>query len=466
MTHYVSLLFDVEDLCWPDSDDINLDLVQILNQQDVRGTFFVVGEKAKLFSQRNRLDIIQALADHDIGTHTTSHSVHPTIAEYLADLSWEEGVLTAIDKEGAGIDMIETHFGRRPTCWGQPGGSWGPQIHKAMERLNVPVTVYPKTRVSALGDLHWYAGSLVFPDYQMVKFDQGLTDDGQFNQLLDDMATFLDDRMAQGARWTGIFVCHPTRLKAVEFWDGLNFAEGINTDPADYQMPTLLSDEAYQTSLKNFDQLVTTLKGDPRLQIATVGEVSQVFRPPDKTIFLYQLDETVDEISRLADIPTHFFNFSPAELLDLLVRVYISSDTIPETFQRRAVGGPVDEPPSDDPSSDLIFWPDFLSACQSLNQYITHTGYLPASISVRGGQWSVGAFYRAVIDAWFAFRAGNPPPSISWKPSPIYPAVGQEIASVVQDDYEGWPIHTPGRDLNTLLMHTCFQCWTLRPAYE
>ena len=49
MAHYVTLLFDVEDLCWPGSDDIVLDLAQVLALNGVRGSFFVVGEKARLW---------------------------------------------------------------------------------------------------------------------------------------------------------------------------------------------------------------------------------------------------------------------------------------------------------------------------------------------------------------------------------------------------------------------------------
>jgi hypothetical protein len=49
MTHYVTLMFDVEDLCWPGSDDIPIDLAAILTRNQASGTFFVVGEKARLW---------------------------------------------------------------------------------------------------------------------------------------------------------------------------------------------------------------------------------------------------------------------------------------------------------------------------------------------------------------------------------------------------------------------------------
>jgi len=464
MPHHVSLLFDVEDLCWPDSDDITLDLATRLTQHGVQGTFFVVGEKARLFAARGRTDIIAALQAHDLASHTTSHSIHPTVAEYLADADWEEGVLRAMDEEAVGLTTLERVFGRAPTAWGQAGGSWGPQIHTAMARLNTPVVVYPRTRIDTCSDLHWYAGSLVFPGDVLTFFDAALTDDAQFEGALQTMWMQLDERVMHGMTWSGVFVCHPTRLRAVEFWDALNFAQGRNTEPDQFQMPTLLGDEAYQTALKNFDRLVTALKQDTRLHITTVGELSQTFAAPAETVSLPQIDQAVAEIVREEDIPTRFYDFSPAELLDLMARVYTNTEFEIETLRRRWVGGPTTEPPSFDPTDDAVFWDDFIAACRMLIEHINQRGQLPSSLYLRGVEWSIGSFYRAAINTWSQFRQEKPPHYVEWKPSVLYPTIGHEIASLVQEDYERWPIHQPDLDLNKLLMHTCFQCWTLRPA--
>jgi hypothetical protein len=230
VAHAITLLFDVEDLCWPESDDITLELATRLTGHGVQGSFMVVGEKARLFAERGRTDIIAALQDHDIGSHTTNHSIHPTIAEYLANTDWEEGVLEAMEKEGNGLTMLTDVFRLPPTSWGQAGGSWGPQINAAMYRLiNNPAVVYPPTQTGAVADLHWYAGSLVFPGPALAFFDDALTDDDLFQQALQRLIDMIDSRLMLGTRWTGIFVCHPTRLRAIEFWDTLNFAKGENT---------------------------------------------------------------------------------------------------------------------------------------------------------------------------------------------------------------------------------------------
>lgn len=466
MSHFITLLFDVEDLCWPESDDITLELATRLSQHGVQGTFFVVGEKAKLFAKRGRTDIIAALQAHDLGSHTTRHSIHPTIAEYLADLDWDEGVLTAMDEEGAGLEMLEGVFGRKPSSWGQPGGSWGPQIHAAMARLNTTAVVYPRTRTEICADLHWFAGALVFPGDALVYFDDALTDEAEFEQALQTMHFQLDERIMRGTRWSGIFVCHPTRLRAVEFWDGLNYAKGVNTAPDNYRLPTIRSNEAYKTALRNFDRLVEILKQDKRLEIKTIAELRQNFPPPEETVYLYEIDEAVAEIEKKEEILTHFYHFSPAELLDLVARVYANTEVPVESLRRRPVLGPTSEPLPFYPHDEFVYWDDFIAACKMLVNYVTRHGRLPANLHVKGAQWSTGTFYRVAMDTWFQFRSGKPPRTIDWRPGHLYPAIGHEIAAMVQDDYETWPIHQPDLDLNKILMHTCFQSWTLRPAYR
>lgn len=67
------------------------------------------------------------------------------MAEYLEDKRWSDGIEEVVRREGPGVEVIQRIFGKPPTCWGQGGGSWGPQVHPAMKRLGVPAIVYPAT---------------------------------------------------------------------------------------------------------------------------------------------------------------------------------------------------------------------------------------------------------------------------------------------------------------------------------
>ncbi|MEJ5199835.1 MAG: hypothetical protein WHX53_13005, partial [Anaerolineae bacterium] len=67
---YIYLCFDVEDLVHPDSDDIPRDIAQMLADDGVVASMYVVGEKARLWERRGRWDVIAAVARHDVGLHT------------------------------------------------------------------------------------------------------------------------------------------------------------------------------------------------------------------------------------------------------------------------------------------------------------------------------------------------------------------------------------------------------------
>src|SRR5204862_2650795 len=77
----VILWFDTEDYLLPADDDATKRLAEMLTQRDIRATFKLVGEKARVLEQRRRRDVIAALRKHDIGYHANYHSVHPAPSE-------------------------------------------------------------------------------------------------------------------------------------------------------------------------------------------------------------------------------------------------------------------------------------------------------------------------------------------------------------------------------------------------
>src|ERR1700730_74994 len=79
----VILWFDTEDYMLPADDDAAKRIAEMLTERHIRGTFKVVGEKARVLEKRGRTDVIEALRHHDIGYHSNFHSVHPAPAEYL-----------------------------------------------------------------------------------------------------------------------------------------------------------------------------------------------------------------------------------------------------------------------------------------------------------------------------------------------------------------------------------------------
>ncbi len=136
---YIVLWFDTEDYILPQSDDAAKRIASFLTQQDIRATFKVVGEKGRTLERRGRRDVIGALAHHEIGYHSNTHSQHPTVAEYESALDWESGVEEFTRRERPGYDDLRRIFGQAPTCYGQPGNSWAPQPYGALKNWGVKV---------------------------------------------------------------------------------------------------------------------------------------------------------------------------------------------------------------------------------------------------------------------------------------------------------------------------------------
>src|SRR5436853_2679670 len=122
---YVVLWFDTEDYIDPGADDAAMRIAQDLDRLGVRATFKVVGEKARTLEARRRNDVIRALAHHDIGYHANTHSIPPAPALYLRDLDWLSGAAEFARREGQGARDVHRIFGIVPSCYGQPGSSWG-----------------------------------------------------------------------------------------------------------------------------------------------------------------------------------------------------------------------------------------------------------------------------------------------------------------------------------------------------
>src|SRR4051812_21355895 len=163
----VILWFDTEDYLLPADDDAAKGIGEMLTSRDVRGTFKVVGEKARVLERRGRGDVIEQLKKHEIGYHSNFHSVHPAPTEYLAECGLLDGIAEFVRHEKRGAADVRRVFGVPSlVCYGQPGSSWAPQAIAALGECGVAVDGVPcyvdsGSHVQMDGRPFWYAGALM-----------------------------------------------------------------------------------------------------------------------------------------------------------------------------------------------------------------------------------------------------------------------------------------------------------------
>src|SRR6202011_3700217 len=251
---FVVLWFDTEDYLLPADDDACLRLATFLNREDIRATFKVVGEKARTLERRGRSDVITALKKHEIGYHANYHSVQPTPALYLSNLGWDDGVAEFDRRERPGFDDVKRIFGTAPTCYGQPGSSWGPQSYGAMRKWGMGVYLDAGRHFGLDGRPCYYDGILnLYNLTYILRTDlTGLKEE----QKAEDR--FIDARKAlldEGGGVVSIFY-HPCEFVHKEFWDGVNFAKGANPPREQWKLPPQKAPEETKMAYDCFETWV------------------------------------------------------------------------------------------------------------------------------------------------------------------------------------------------------------------
>lgn len=276
---YVVLWFDTEDYIEPSADDAALRIARDLSAEGVRATFKVVGEKARVLEQRGRRDVIEALSKHTIGYHSNWHSVHPAPAEYLVRMGYLEGAEEFQRREASGLADVARIFGQAPSCYGQPGSSWGPQSNLALRRMGVPVYLDEGEQVGVGEQPFWYGGLLYVFRMGRNQFR------AQLNVGAEDVAAYrrFDEAAARLASSGGGVISiyyHPTEFVTTAFWDGVNFSRGANPERAAWVKPPLRTAEESERCYGVLRGFVRHMKAQPGVRFVTARDVTGLYESP------------------------------------------------------------------------------------------------------------------------------------------------------------------------------------------
>ncbi|MBL8823895.1 MAG: hypothetical protein JNJ77_15015 [Planctomycetia bacterium] len=274
----VILWFDTEDYILPDSDDAALQLATWLTEHKIQATFKVVGEKARTLERRGRTDVINALKKHEIGYHSNWHSIPPTPTQYLDACGWLDGVAEFTRREKPGYDDVVRIFGQKPTCYGQPGSSWGPQSHAALKSWGMNIYLDAGRHIDLDGKPFWYGGLLNF--YRLKQqIRVGLFYPHELEEARIRFLQARDQLLAEGGGVISI-VYHPCEFVHQQFWDGVNFKHGANPPRDQWKLPPVKIDAEKKQAFHNFEQYIAFMKRFPDVRFVTATQAAAAY--PDK----------------------------------------------------------------------------------------------------------------------------------------------------------------------------------------
>jgi hypothetical protein len=273
---YVTLWFDTEDYVLPQSDDAAKRLAEMLTRLGVKATFKLVGEKVRVLNERKRTDVIAALKKHEIGYHSNTHSMQPTIAVELQHMNWEEGHQAFFAREQSGVQDIVKTFGVVPSCYGQPGSSWVPQSYPALLDLGIKMYLDESNHVGINEQPFYYGGMLNVTKMRSNVVRMELSGTDNLAQAQAKFSAAAERLRGQGGGTISIYY-HPCEFIHTEFWDGVNFRRGANPPREQWKLPRMKAAADSEKAFNDFEQYVKFIKKQRDAQFVTANELTELY---------------------------------------------------------------------------------------------------------------------------------------------------------------------------------------------
>ncbi len=438
---YVVLWFDTEDYIEPAADDAALRIATDLTAERVRGTFKVVGEKARMLERRHRMDVIRALSLHCIGYHSNFHSMPPPPAVYLRRMGLLEGAAEFQRREEPGVRDIERIFGVTPACYGQPGSSWAPQTDIALRKMGIHVYLDDAPQIGLDDQPMWYGGLLYIFNMGRYLIRPDLDHEDRNPAILRRFDQAVATLSANGGGVISTYF-HPTEFVTTEFWDAVNFSNGLPRERSQWVRPHRRTPQDTERCFRILREYVEHAKQNPNVRFATARDLLKLYESP----FAPELprDTIAAHLAKeITFLRTEHGNLSGADMLLQLLG-------LPNEY----VDGPTRRGASTYADATIPRWL-FDSARKDVISFIQTNGRLPSEVFLGSQTLSLADFT--------ATLAGETASSGPVRVQRGHLAFEKYVATDPAASFR-WPIHPPGFSAPELLELGRLQAWTLKPA--
>ncbi|MBC7330571.1 hypothetical protein H5T88_09465 [bacterium] len=448
--------FDDEDFITPEADEATEFWAKTLRERGIRGSFNLVGERARALRERGREDLIELLQFHEINYHSNFHSLHPTFPEYLEDLDWDKGVEEVIRREIKGLNDLREIFSQSPIAFMQPGNSATPQVLYAMYLLGMPIMeasfIHPLD-----GKLVWYCNTL-----------NGLTWDFVFEShfYLDNRLEKMKESFKRLEEKQGLIVLgtHPCMLVTSEFWDSVNFSNGKNTPEEEYKPAPLRPKEFVLDLMRDIKEFLDWLRGRGDVEFITYRDVYERYKPSSEWIsleVLLRLAEGILDELNYKIVENRIF--SASEIFSFFawaISYYSSHKGFPNRIPYRRTIGPVEAMPSFKRGMKVGF-EDFMKKCEEVNRYIIRHNRIPGKMRVNEMEVGAGSFAKAMAKCVLSLREGRNKGELSIEEGSDFPLIERELTL---PHYEGTWLYPKGFKGERIIKLVRLQSWSAKPA--
>jgi hypothetical protein len=252
------LTFDTEDFISENSVPVLHWILEKLKKHDLEALFFITGHMAEKL--QNFPAVIDLLNEHQIGYHSSSHSVHPAIFEFTDVEDYEQAYRISLKRETAHINPLtgeiegkggilalrELFPKKQIISFRAPGHCWTPPHLEALRTLGV--TLDCSTNLSFMPVN--FKGITFYP-YPIIQHWQGKS--SEYRHLL---ISLLRKKLS-------ILTVHPSLLANKDAWDLIYFV----SNPKTLSPPHPRGSDEIKQLLHNFDLLLSRIARLQKIRI-------------------------------------------------------------------------------------------------------------------------------------------------------------------------------------------------------
>lgn len=294
----ILLTFDTEDFINENSIRFLHSLLLCLERHELKALFFITGHMAEKLEGYD--EVTNLLKEHEIGFHSSSHSVHPTIFEFTDVESYKEAYETALVRETShinplngqiegkgGILTVRALFRGKPIlAYRAPGFCWSPPHSEALRDLGL---IFDFSANIASFPI-WYKGLTFYP-YYIIRDWRG---------SLRDYRMFLSSALK---RQVSVLCLHPSFFATQYNWDSI-YHRG---NPERLSMVHPRINPESKSTLHSFDLFLRRLKD---MEILGLMQITPSLKTA--TIELMPTNDKVEKTyAHSMRWPRLFFNYEP-----------------------------------------------------------------------------------------------------------------------------------------------------------
>jgi len=439
-------------------------VAEFLTEEGLVGNFHLTGDYARALKRRGRVDVVKALARHEIGYHCNHHGAAPFMAGYLEKLSWRDGVSEWSTNELPGLSVVEELFGRRPTYYTTEFAK-APQAVYASWLVGLPTTGYLLVPTRGHGAV-WYCNSFV-PNSENLsglegvpspEFDLEQRFRSKFDRFEEKLKNQKTDLLRVIQHSYKAYAVRPFKRPAPRtYQDGSLYYEDF---------PRYMDIHPEATLREGFDIFRRAVKYyAERAQFVSFSAYRGSFADNQgHWLGLRELDEVVAFLDeRLDAYVSDKLSVSPAEAFGMLVRVlrtYHEDGALPEKVFMRNVIGPTSLIP-EGLGHGVVRSPSVFEALRSIDRTLDDEPSIPCSVEVDGVTVGPGQMLHSLRDLYTAARAGQTPESVELT-GPNLPVIADE-PFFAQETFTR-EIYPEGFEGSNICKMCRLQSWSWKPA--